>query len=267
MTDPVKWLAQIPMVNEAIPFRIGTAGDEVIAEWTGLARLVALRDGSRSELIFEPGADPRVIEKIRRGSAFLLLRELSGSLALHGAAVVAGGKAAVLLGRSGQGKSTLAAALCRAGAALLADDAVALEPVELAGKARWNVLPQEADHWLDADALRAIGGPPLEATGKVPVASARVAEHPVAVACFIELRFGGERPSLARLHGVEAALGLVPQIARFILDDPERQRRELDLIHRLVDEVPCFALERPRAYERLDETVELLRREISALDV
>lgn len=45
---------------------------------------------------------------------------------LHGATVAWRGRAYVLCGRSGQGKSTLAAALCKAGCTLVADDISAL---------------------------------------------------------------------------------------------------------------------------------------------
>ena len=56
-------------------------------------------------------------------SAFLL--SLRGSVALHASAVVVNEQAIVICGPSNQGKSTLAAALCAAGAALLTDDTLA----------------------------------------------------------------------------------------------------------------------------------------------
>jgi hypothetical protein len=52
---------------------------------------------------------------------------LRGLEALHASAVLAGGQAVLIAGRSGAGKSATAEALCRGGASFLADDVVALE--------------------------------------------------------------------------------------------------------------------------------------------
>lgn len=60
-----------------------------------------------------------------------------GRLALHASAVAAAGGAVAFLGISGLGKSSLAAALCRRGCSLLADDIAALD---LDGR-RIHVLP------------------------------------------------------------------------------------------------------------------------------
>jgi hypothetical protein len=253
----VTWQAELVADGE-LSFRIGTAGDEVVAEWIRVARLVARRDGSGARLTALPGADPRNVEKIRRGSGHLLLRDLEGKLALHGAAVAVGERAVVLLGRSGQGKSTLAAALCRAGASLLADDAVALDPGPDPPDGGWLVLPQEIDHWLDRPAREALGLP-SDVEGKDAVRTTRAGDRPARVVSFIELTFG-EAPltptSLMRQGGIDAMKSLVPQVARFILDDPARQRRELDRLQRLIEAIPCRRLERPRELAHLNGAVD-----------
>jgi len=252
--DGVTWLAESVHDGE-LCFRIGTRGAELIGEWPGLAMLVAARDASSSRLTFEPGVDPREIEKIRRGSAWLLLRHVEGRLGLHGSAVSAGGRAVVFLGRSGEGKSTFAAAMCRRGCDLLADDAVG---VEERGPARWDVVPHEMDHWLDAEARRALGAPP-STLEKEPWRSARAASAPVPLAVFVELAFiEGSAPRLIRRQGSHAVQSLIPQVARFVLDEPERQRRELDALHAVIEHAPVYLLERPRAFEQLDLTVDMI---------
>jgi hypothetical protein len=267
----VRWLAT-HAENGEVAFRIGSDGDDVIAEWLGLARLVARRDGSASRLEVLPGADVRAVEKIELGSARLLLRQLAGELALHGAAVARGRRAVVLLGRSGDGKSTLAAWLCaRAGATLLADDAIAIDetvedearaPHERGAVPRWVVLPAERDHWLDEAARCAVG---LDAPGHAAKAAASIGKAPVPAArscggaaplkALVALVFNDvPAPRWTRLRGVDAIAALVPQSVRFVLDDPAVQRRELDRLARLVESVPVFQLERSRDLAHLDAT-------------
>jgi hypothetical protein len=255
----VTWQAEYATEGEAC-FRVGARGDEVVAEWIGIATLTARRDGSHPQLSFEADADPLFVEKITRGTAWLLVRDLEGKLALHGSAIEIGGKAFVFLGRSGQGKSTLAAALCRRGGGLLADDAVGIDPSPNGG---WTVVARERDHWLDADSLRALGEESAH-DDKTPIRAERPATVGAPLAAFVDLRFGGVEPTLTRLGGIEVVGSLVPQVARFILDDEGRQRRELDLLHRLANEVPCFRLERRASLAQLGSAVDVVLERLCA---
>lgn len=249
-----RWLAEYGDDGN-VAFRIGRDGETFVAEWIGLATLVARRDGG-AELIAAPGADPQDFEKIRRGGSRLLLRHLEGKLAMHGAAVEIDGRAVILLGRSGQGKSTLAAHACaHASATLLADDAVALDR-EPTG---WLVAPLEENHWLDEGARRALDLPLVEG-GKAPVRAPRVATRPVPLVAFVDLVFADiATPRLARVEGTIAALAaLVPQVVRFVLDEPDAQRHELEVLSDLVATIPVLCLARPRGYDALGATVDLI---------
>ena len=84
------------------------------------------------------------------GVACAVLLSSSGAPLLHGAAVAHGGEAIAILGDSGQGKSTLAAALLGAGGRLLSEDLLAftragaefeVEP----GYARISLLPDSLE--------------------------------------------------------------------------------------------------------------------------
>lgn len=255
-----EWLAQYEEDGEVF-FRIGRDGEDVVADWIGIARLVARRDGSRHRLEVCPDADPRELAKIERGSVRLLLRHLAGKMAFHGAAVVEGDRAAVLMGRARQGKSTLAAALCaRNGVALLSDDAVAIDPSADA----FAVTPVEECHWLDAAAQRAVcdlGGAwaPGDVTeeGKRPLGAPRVGGGGRLVA-FVDLAFTDGPARVTRVSSLEAMAVLVPQAVRFVLDDPAVNRREVDTLARLVDTVPVFRLERPRDLALLSDSCDLV---------
>jgi hypothetical protein len=247
-----RWLAEY-VEDGNVAFRIGRVGEDVVAEWIGLVRLTSRRDGKDVRFEVAPGAHSPDVEKIRRGSAQLLLRQLGGELSLHGAAVGRDGRAVILLGRSGQGKSTLAAHLCqKRGLAFLADDAVA---VGGRGDA-FVVEPLEANHWIDDAARRALGIAAGE-VGKLPIPAATIGP-PSALVAAVELSYAEGPPHLTRLAGVDAMQVLVPQVVRFVLDEPEAQRRELAHLATLVGAVPLYRLTRARDLARLDEGAELV---------
>lgn len=259
MSD-VRWLAEYAE-DGRVAFRIGRSGDELVAEWIGLARVIASRDGTTHRFEAEPGLEPAEIEKVRLGSATLLLRHLQGKLALHGSAVAVDNRALILLGRSGQGKSTLAASLCRVpGATLFSDDAVALDPGPTAGT--YVIAPVERNHWLDAPARAAVNKVSDAGDGdaKRPLAALRVGTSTAQVVAIVDLAFGNDATS--RVHalgrGVEAIAALLPQAVRFVVDEPELQRRELDALATLVEHVPVHRLVRPRRLDLLENAHPLL---------
>lgn len=259
------WVAQHG-TGADVAFRIGRMGDELVAEWVGVATLVARRDGSSARLDVAADADPRRVAKVANGGVKLLLRQLEGKPAFHGAAIARNGAAVVLLGRSGLGKSTLAARLCaRDGAMLLSDDAVAVD-APVAPNEHWSVCPLEQDHWLDEAAQRATGVVALESAPrcgeKLAVATVRPAPGPRPLRAFVDLAFSpspAPEPRLIRLRGADALACLVPQAIRFVLDDPDLQRREVDCLVALVEAVPVFRLERARDLERLGESATKIR--------
>lgn len=255
----LRWLAEYAEDGE-VAFRIGRDGDELVAEWIGLARMTARRDGSAHRFEPEPGVEEADVDKVRRGGAQLLLRHLEGKLAIHGAAVALGPRAIVLLGRSGHGKSTLAASLCtHAGATLFSDDAVAVDPGPSSGT--YVVSPVESNHWLDALARSAVLGAPGTAKGhaadgerKSPVRAARTGCGSAALVAIVELVFSdADTPRLTAVDsGMDAIGALVPQAVRFVLDEPDVHRRELEALAALIEHVPVYRLERPRSLDMLE---------------
>jgi hypothetical protein len=251
----MQWLAE-QLEDGEIAYRIGRDGNELVAEWLGVVRLVSLRDGAEFRFEPDPGAEPRDVEKIVQGSGQLLLRHLQGKLALHGAAVEIDGRAVVLLGESSDGKSTLAASLCRRPCVkFLADDAVALELTA----DTYSVVPLERNHWLEASAREALGHEADPCATKEPVSAREVGSGGAPLVGFVELSFGDvASPTVRPRRGLSALAKLMPQIVRFVIDEPDYQRRELDAIIQLVDRVPMASLERPRRLDQLEATTDLV---------
>jgi hypothetical protein len=239
----VTWITEARGRGEGA-FRIGRAGDDLIAEFVGIGVLRASRSGARS--VFEPaaGADPVDVAKLRAGIVPALLRHLEQKLTLHGAATAFDGIAIACIGESGAGKSTIAARLCDAGGALVSDDTTAIELTD-EGIA---VVPTEVVHWLIPDA---------EGTLKEPVAPRARAFGPVPIRALCRLRFDdGETTAVARrLRGVSAAQAIVPAVIRFVLDELAPRVAEFDQIARLLSAVPVYDVARPRTPASLGETV------------
>jgi hypothetical protein len=252
----VRWLAGTTDDRGAAA-RVGRDGDDLVAEWIGIGRLVVGRDGSDPRFSAVDGAEAAGVEKIRRGIVALLLRHLRGELGIHGAAFTVDGRVAVVVGASGRGKSTLAAYACtQRSASLVADDAVA---IERDGEV-WRAVPLERDHWLDADARRAVGFRADTGVGfKAPSPAVAVASGPLAIGVIAVLEWADvERPRCARLTGLPAIAALLPLLVRFVIDEPDVQRQELDLVADLVARVPVVRLERPRSLDALSATVDAI---------
>lgn len=256
----VSWLAEA-RDGEIVAMRVGRSGDDLVAEWVGTGTLRVRHDGSEPRFHPDHDADPVAVEKLRRGVVRLLLRQIEGKLGLHAAAVSIEGRAVVIVGATGDGKSTLAAALCSRGAELLSDDATAIDRVA----SEWFVAPFEDIHWLDPEARPRVGLGTSDTgqRGKVPVPANRVARSAAPARAILVLSFrSSESPSLERLRACDAVGALVPFVMRLVVDDPTLQRSELDALSDLVAEVPIFRLERPRDLERLSVACDLVMRSV-----
>ena len=91
-------------------------------------------DGARRTIEARPAPelDPLMLAPLIEGAVLACVLALEGECVLHASAVEMDGGAVALVGRSGQGKSTLATLLCLGGASLVSDDVLR---VDLSGEA------------------------------------------------------------------------------------------------------------------------------------
>jgi hypothetical protein len=155
---------------------------------------------------------------------------VNGLELLHASAVAFGGRSLALVGRSGAGKTSLALALARLGATLLADDVVALERAAdgvLAhpGSPVAGVALAEARRLgarLDDSGVLAVD----ERERVIPVPLART-PVPLRAVLFLERSLDGPgEPCFGCLDGAGPLLGAT---FNFVLDDPRRLVRLLDV--------------------------------------
>ncbi len=103
----------------------------------GIARFL-IRQGR--EIVFEADSEceARTLALYLMGTCFAILLQQRGHVVLHASAIAVDGGAMLFCGRSGAGKSTMAALLCRRGYALLNDDICSLTPC---GGDTYNIRP------------------------------------------------------------------------------------------------------------------------------
>jgi hypothetical protein len=210
------------------------------------------------------GADAATVRLFLLGSALGMALHQRGLLVLHGASVRHGSGATIFVGDSGEGKSTLAAALGRVGHAILGDDTMPLWPCAGGG---FEVWPGSRMFKLWSDTIAALGGDAagLESVGDridkffVPNA-AEAPDAPVRVRSVVVLSAEGEaRPRLQRLQGLEAIRALATNTYR-----PEYvpllgwEAAHFRLCSELAGAVPVSRLTRTWDIARLGETIDLL---------
>lgn len=243
----VEWLHD-RSEDGTVSYRMGRQGSVVVAEWPGIARLTCAPDGSSSQLNPLPAAPAGAVEKLR-GLTRVLIGELAGGLGVHGAAVALDSRALLLLGKSGAGKSTTAAALCTTHEGLLlADDATLLE--ERHGVV--EVVPSESKHYLNRASRDAVGVP--EESGgsddwKVAVQATACAArgYPVGLVVCLELGQTVSAGSPRRLTGAEAVARMLGSMFRFNPLDEGARRRELDRVLHLYSQAPFIEIRRPHS--------------------
>jgi hypothetical protein len=194
-----------------------------------------------------------------------VLLGLRGQALLHGAALQAGGIGFALLGASGQGKSTLAAALAGEGAVMLSEDL--LVPARTPGG--WRIEPGAPSLHLLADAFAAFApsGPrPVETRdGKYALDCGQEPADPVPLAglCLLDPPAPGGKAELTPLSGRRALMRLAEHLYGTLwIRRPSEA--DLALCAALVEEVGIWALSRPWSLEQVPGTAAMLMRHFAA---
>jgi hypothetical protein len=195
----------------------------------GFARILIAPDGS--ELICDPEPGSPQWAALLPAQALPLAATLRGFEVLHASGVVLRGRAALFAGPVGAGKSSLAAALLRRGAAeLLSDDTVALElrggaPIAHPGAALLHL--RAAEHERLSARERAVLGPACAVLGKQRY-SPRVSASPVPFGELFLLERSTDGPPVERIQAVDP-FALLASTYNLSVRTPERLLRHLDL--------------------------------------
>jgi hypothetical protein len=212
----------------------------------GFARVLVAPEGD--ELLCEPEPHSSDWSSLLIAQALPLAATLRGLEVLHASGVVLGagqlgGGAALFTGPQGTGKSSLAAALARRGAALVGDDTVALELRDgtLVAHSGPGLLQLSSDeHARLSGPERAALGPMVTVLGKhrcTPTASA----SPLPFGGLFLLERSAQGPTLERIEAIEP-FALLASTFNLSVRTAERLTRHLDLAVALASSGCIFRL-------------------------
>lgn len=180
----------------------------------------------------EPGASDDDVEHFLVNAVLSNLAGLRGELCPHAAAVARDGRALVVAGPSGSGKSHLAARLVADGWSLLADDHVVIRPDD----GRWLAYP--GARTVRVEGLEVKGAWPNRGKGEAVVAASA---EPAAVETLVLLTERGPEAEAANLTSLLAVQG-----GWRWTDEPTR-RSLMDAAARLLSDVQVRRLTREEA--------------------
>lgn len=177
----------------------------------------------------------------------------SHTVRLHGGVVAFGDRAVVICGESGSGKSSLTAALVRAGWSYLTDEVAIVEPGtwEVTPYPKWVDLSASSLQLIGLDAAAAIGpsGPKFHLP---PSAVGTVGERSAVVAIvLLDDSDADQVPNVRELDGRDATLTMLSNVFATTWDDPNGLQAVADLC--------SAALVVQLARSTLDEMVSLVR--------
>lgn len=186
-----------------------------------------------------------------------------GELVLHAGAVVIDGAAALFLGESGRGKSTLTASFYAEGQTVLSDDGIIISSTER-GVCAEAVYPGVR---LLPDSLTALFPASIPTSEVAHYAAKRriipdsrmsAGKYPVALLIFLSEPKDSGPISLAAMTEAEACMGLVSKSFALDPSDKDRARARIEQASRVANTLPAYALSYPRNMSSLPKVREAI---------
>lgn len=241
--------AQFFRIDDAYLIRFpGLADFRVSADGSAVDCVPAVDAGDRWQAIYQQQVQP-------------LLQSLTGDPVYHGAGIRIGDVAIAVLGPSGRGKSTLAAAFARRGHAFLGDDCLQIRMSPDMGA---EILPHQQSIRLWEDSLAALATDGVTAVDVPGSPKRQLLAAPGLVHCDQPTRLarayvlgetGADEFKLVPLSAAQCAMAWTANA--FVLDikAPAVLRRNIRAATRLALAAPAMRLDYPRDYAALDAVV------------
>jgi len=239
--------------------------------WPGLFEFLIAPDGRRiaGRSFNEGNEDLLQTYVFGQVISYALLKQ--GMEPLHATVLAFDEGAVALLGDSGYGKSTLAAAFLQAGFRLVTDDMLVLREngdrwLAYPGLPRLKLFPEPARLFLGSEAT---GRPMNPFTDKmiVPVAAKQWEGTPVPLRAIYLLprptfKSRSEKVTIRRRSKRQACMDLVANTFNSAIRTPGRLEQQFALATRLATTIPVKSLSYQRQFARLPKVVEAVRADL-----
>ena len=240
--------------------------DGYLLRFPGLADFEVSADGTRVTAYPEPGTDPNTVEHLYINQLVPLALSRQSRPAFHASVVTMGAGAVAFLGRTGMGKSTLAASFALHGTTFLTDDALIIEESDQGCRAR----PSHPSIRLWDDSVEALADADVQKT--LPISYSHKArllagdaltycDKPLPLlAAFVLEDNGVQSVSIRDLPGLDRYLGWLENSFLLDVEDRDLLAQHFEWTHRISGTVPTFALDYPRDYGMLTDVQQAIRR-------
>lgn len=267
MTTPAFWEVELP---QGTPWtRSYRLSGGYLVRFPGLADFEISRDLGRIDCHPAPDIGDDTCHHLYRNQVLPMVLSHSGHLVCHASCVAVGGGAIAFVGRSGLGKSTLAASFAAEGDRVMTDDGLVVEPHEVG----YRALPADPSIRLWGDSESALleagarAGPPLDYTSKSRLFAGSGLAFCTDAMPLRAMYFLGEglaaRPAITPMSPAEALMGLAGNT--FLLDPDDRMAlgAHFARLASFSQDGLCHGLDYLRTYELLPRVREAILRHVA----
>ena len=225
----------------------------------GLADFSVSADGKRVSAHPATGSDPATVEHLYINQLVPLALSRQGRPAFHASAVTVPGGAVAFLGRTGAGKSTLAASFALQESAFLTDDGLIIDEHEVGHV----VLPSHASVRLWDDSVEALAGHELPMANSISYSdktrllagdALSYSEEPaLLLAAFLLDNCESETLTIEELDGGDRYRAWLENSFLLDIEDEGLLAQHFDWTHRISSAVPTYRLDYARDFCMLAE--------------
>ena len=244
-------------------------GDGYLLRFPGLADFEVSADGTRVTAYPEQGTDPNTVEHLYINQLVPLALSRQGQPAFHASVVTLDDGAVAFLGKTGMGKSTLAASFALSGTTFLTDDALIIEESDRGCRARPShpsirLWEDSVDALVDADVRKAV---PISYSHKARLLAGDAlayCDEPVPLlAAYVLDDTGIAEVTITSLDGLDLYMGWLENSFLLDIEDNDLLAQHFEWTYRISRAVPTFALDYPRNYGMLPEVQRRVREHLA----
>jgi hypothetical protein len=270
VAEDIQWFHQWTNPDGEAWLKVAGHGQDYLLRFLDQGDFLISRDGREVRCCPRTGTPASTIRHLFLDQIVPLLLSRSNSLVLHASAVLTPLGVIAFVGKSGQGKSTLAACFAQNGSRLISDDYLVLRNLasqEIAGHeepGKWVALPTYPGVRLWPETSAEIFSiPPLSSeiadyTDKRRVSDSALipfAERPSALRCLYFLNDEADTcppdPTILHLKPRQAFMKLVSCAFNLDVRDRALLEKQFEAIAQITAEVPCFHLDYARDFAAL----------------